>query len=89
MTTVTSPSAVSPATETPAAVYHRVMNTEWPPSREARWAIGWAAATLRDAMSEGADDEELADLAAALEKRLAEYRRRGTAGLAGTERRAS
>lgn len=69
---------MSTVTETPAAVYHRVMNTDWPPSREARWAIGWAAATLWDALQAG-DDFEAAECAKALKKRLREYRHREAA----------
>ena len=64
----------------PAAVYRRVMEAEWPPTREAKWAIGWAAATLWDALQELDGSEEkaaqAADCAKAAEKRLAEYQAR-------------
>ena len=64
----------------PAAVYRRVMEAEWPPSREARWAIGWAAATLWDALQEMNGSERTAaqavDCAKALENQFARYQAR-------------
>ena len=77
------PPAIDEA-ETPAAVYRRIMETAWPPSREARWAIGWAAGTLWDALQAG-DEDEAADAARALEKRLAEYQGRAEAANAKGE----
>lgn len=67
------------AHEDAAAVYRRVMETPWPNSREARWAIGWAASSLWEAMAEGADADLVHDLAVALEKVLGEHVRRDEA----------
>lgn len=61
-----------------AATYRRVMETRWPDSREAKWAIGWAAGTLWDAMTEG-NPEQAYDCALALDRTLREHQARQAA----------
>ena len=52
MTAVTVTVTEAPtAIEQAQAIRREVMETPWPPSREARWAVGWALGELDDILA--------------------------------------